>query len=95
MSDKYKNIINPKKSVHFNISSESHAAFRIACFNRRLSMQEVIEEFTQNILAENPAILSFMDNVSENKKNKAQKKLSKLDIESIFNLLEDEDPLKK
>ena len=45
-----------KKSVHFNLSKDAHAAFRIACFNRSLSMQEVVEEFVQRILSENPQI---------------------------------------
>jgi len=94
LSNLYKDIINAKKSVHFNISKDAHAAFRVACFNRHLSMQEVIEEFVQKILAENPVILKFLDEVLENKKNKSEKKLSKLDVETIFNLLEDEDPLK-
>ena len=83
-----------KKSVHFNLSKDAHASFRIACFNRGLSMQEVVEEFVQRILSENPAIIKLLDEVAENKKNKTQKKFSKSDVESIFNLLEDEDPLK-
>ena len=83
-----------KKSVHFNLSKDAHAAFRIACFERGLSMQEVVEEFVQRILAENPNIIKLLNEVSENKKNKAQKKFSKSDVESIFSILEDEDPFK-
>ena len=84
-----------KKSVHFNLSKDAHAAFRIACFERSLSMQEVVEEFVQRILAEDPQILKLLNEVAENKKNKAQKKFSKSDVESIFSILEDEDPFKK
>ena len=92
MSKKYDFYL--KKSVHFNLSKDAHAAFRIACFKRSLSMQEVVEEFVQRILSENPQIIKILDEVAENKKNKQQKKFSKSDIESIFNILEDEDPLK-
>ena len=84
-----------KKSVHFNLSKDAHAAFRIACFERGLSMQEVVEEFVQRILAENPHVISLLNDVTENKKNKAQKKFSKSDVESIFSILEDEDPFKQ
>ena len=84
-----------KKSVHFNLSKDAHAAFRIACFERGLSMQEVVEEFVQRILAENPHIIRLLNEVSENKKNKTQKKFSKSDVESIFSILEDEDPFKQ
>jgi len=84
-----------KKSVHFNLSKDAHGSFRIACFERGLSMQEVVEEFVQRILSQNPHILKLLDEVAENKKNKAEKKFSKSDVESIFSLLEDEDPLKE
>jgi len=84
-----------KKSVHFNLSKNAHAAFRIACFERSLSMQEVVEEFVQRILADNPQIIKLLDEVAENKKHKTQKKFSKSDVESIFSLLEDEDPFSK
>ena len=84
-----------KKSVHFNLSKNAHAAFRIACFERSLSMQEVIEEFVQRILSEDPHILKLLDEVSENKRNKVAKKFSKSDVESIFSLLEDESPFDK
>ena len=83
-----------KKSVHFNISKDAHAAFRIACFERSLSMQEVFEEFVQQVLAEHPHMLSLLDQVSENKKNKTAKKFSKQDVESIFDLLEGNSPIK-
>ena len=83
-----------KKSVHFNLSKNAHAAFRIACFERSLSMQEVVEEFVQRILAENPQILKLLDEVAENKKQRAEKKFSNTDVESIFDLLEEGDPLK-
>ena len=93
MSSKYD--FYTKKSVHFNLSKNAHAAFRIACFERSLSMQEVVEEFVQRVLAGHPDVLRLLDEVAENKKNKAEKKFSKSDVESIFSLLEGEDPFKK
>ena len=84
-----------KKSVHFNLSKGAHSAFRIACFERSLSMQEVVEEFVQRILAGNPQILKMLDDVAENKKQKTEKSFSKSDVQSIFDLLEEDDPLKR
>ena len=83
-----------KKSVHFNISKDAHAAFRIACFERGLSMQEVVEEFVQRILTENSQVIKLLDEVEENKKSRAQKRFSKTDVKSIFDMLEGNDPLK-
>lgn len=83
-----------KKSVHFNISKDAHAAFRIACFQRQLSMQEVFEEFVQYILAEDPKIIRMLDQLSDDKKNKVEKKFSKQDVESIFDLIENNNRIK-
>ena len=58
-------------------------------------MQEVVEEFVQRILAGNPQIIKLLDEVAENKKHKAEKTFSRTDVESIFDLLEEDDPLKK
>jgi len=83
-----------KKSVHFNISKDAHAAFRIECFKRSLSMQEVFEEFVQRILAETPYMIRMLDQISDDKKNKVEKKFSKQDVESIFDLIENNNRIK-
>ena len=81
--------------MHFNISKDAHAAFRIACFQRQLSMQEVFEEFVQYILAEDPKIIRMLDQLSDDKKNKVEKKFSKQDVESIFDLIESNNRIKE
>ena len=54
-------MIHSKKSVHVNISKSAHAAFRIACFERGLSMQEVFEEFAQRVALESNDALGILD----------------------------------
>ena len=83
-----------KKSVHFNLSADAHGAFRIACFERNLSMQEVFEEFVQQILAQTPQVIRMLDEISDFKKNKTERKFSKQDAESIFDLIESENRFK-
>ena len=83
-----------KKSVHFNLSTDAHGAFRIACFERNLSMQEVFEEFVQQILAQTPQVMRILDEMSDFKKHKVERKFSKQDAESIFDLIENENRLK-
>lgn len=80
--------------MHFNISKDAHAAFRIACFQRQLSMQEVFEDFVQHILAESPQVMKMLDQLSDDKKNKVEKKFSKQDVESIFDLIENNNRIK-
>jgi len=77
-----------KKSMHFNIMRETHSSLRIKCFEKRLSMQEVFSEVAQRIAAGSPDMMSLLDDISEKKRNKTIKKLSKTDAESIYNIIE-------
>ena len=89
MSSKYDVLV--KKSVHFSLTKDSHTALKMACAARSLSMQEVIEAFAKRIEIEDNKILKFLDDVVEEKKQRSNKSFSKSDVESIFNMIEDED----
>jgi len=82
-----------KKSVHFSLTRETHSHFRIACFKHSLSMQEVLEELVQRIAAESPDMMEILDEIQTRKRNKAIGKLSDTDAESIFNVIESDNPL--
>jgi len=89
MSSKYNVLV--KKSVHFSLTKDSHTALKMACAARSLSMQEVVEAFAKRIEIEDNKMLKFLDDVVEEKKQKSNKSFSKSDVESIFNMIEDED----
>ena len=89
MSNQYDVLV--KKSVHFNLTKDSHTALKIACAARGLSMQEVVEAFAKRIEIEDNKIMKFLDDVVEAKKHKAKKSFSNSDVESIFSMIEDED----
>ena len=93
MASKYKYNLNAKKSVHVNISKSAHAAFRIACFQRGLSMQEVFEEFAQRVALESKEALKILDEVKVFKENKQKRDFAESDIDDIFKVLEEESPL--
>jgi len=80
-----------KKSVHFSLTKDAHVALKMACAARGLSMQEVIESFAKRIEIEDNKILKFLDDVVEQKKQQTNKSFSKTDVESIFNMIEEED----
>ncbi len=92
MAKTYKDF-ETKKTIHFTITRESHSKLRIACFNKRLSMQEIFEEISQRIASESPDMVKLLDELSQRKREKVIKKLSKTDAESLFNLIEAENPL--
>ena len=89
MSNQYDVLI--KKSVHFNLTKDSHTALKIACAARGLSMQEVVEAFAKRIEIEDNKIMKFLDDVVEAKKHKAKTSFSNSDVESIFSMIEDKD----
>ena len=89
MSNQYDVLV--KKSVHFNLTKDSHTALKIACAARGLSMQEVVESFAKRIEIEDNKIMKFLDDVAEAKKHKAKKNFSNSDVESIFSMIEDKD----
>jgi len=80
-----------KKSVHFNLTKDAHAALKMACAARGLSMQEVVEAFANRMQIEDNKMLKFLDEVVEEKKQKANKAFTKSDVESIFNMIEEDD----
>ncbi len=90
-------MIHSKKSVHVNISKSAHAAFRIACFERGLSMQEVFEEFAQRVALESNDALGILDELKVIKENrdKSAKKYTNADVDDIYAMLESQDPLKE
>lgn len=84
-----------KKSIHFTTTRETHSAVRIACFKNRLSMQEIFEEISQRIASESPDMMRMMEELSQKKRDKIIKKLSRTDAESLFEIIAADNPLDK
>ena len=57
-------------------------------------MQEVFEEFASRVASESNDVIRIMEQLIKDKQVKSVKKYTKTDIDSIFSLLEAEDPLK-
>jgi len=92
MSDSYIDF-ETKKTIHFNITRATHAELRIACFKKRLSMQEVFEEMSQRIAAGSPDVIHILDDLSQKKRDRTIRKLSQTDAESLFDVIAQESPL--
>jgi hypothetical protein len=56
-------------------------------------MQEVFAAFAEKVATESNEMIKLMEAVAKNKKVKAVKKYVKRDVDSIFDLLEEDDPL--
>ena len=82
--------LDRRKSVHIKLLTDTHANFRIASFRLKLSMQEMFEEFAQRVIAEDPKVMKVLNELSERKKEKLVKKLSKSDASTILDIIESE-----
>jgi hypothetical protein len=58
-------------------------------------MQELFEEISQKIASEDAGMLKIMDALSFKKRNKIIKDLSVSDAESLYNVIQEENPLSK
>jgi hypothetical protein len=95
MKDDSKNSLvdfETRKSLHINLTRETHAALRMTCFQAKLSMQEVIEELAIRMIEEEPYMLNLLHDLANKKRKKAISKIAKSDAESIFKVIEDSNP---
>lgn len=85
-----------KKSVHINLTRDTHTALRIICFQNKLSMQEVVEELVIHAVEEQPYVMNIIKELVDRKRNSAiagaGKRFAKSDAESIFRVIEDSNP---
>ncbi len=82
-----------KKSIHIKLSKDTHSKFRIACFQSGLSMQSVLQEFAERIVAQDPDAIDMIEDLVMRGRKKEINLLSDLDASSIYDTIEKESPL--
>lgn len=83
-----------KKSVHFNLLTETHAEFRVLSFRKKLSMQEIVEGLISRLVNGDPSLIKIVNRIAEEKNNKELRKVMGTDAESVFDAIELYDTLK-
>jgi hypothetical protein len=76
-----------KKSLHINLTKDTHAALRIKLFENHLSMQEVFENVAIQIVEEDPYMLRLLEKIALQKRENASAKFNKTDAESIYDAI--------
>ena len=79
-----------KKSVHFNLTKDSHTALKMACAQRGLSMQEVLEECAIRIAGQDNYMDKMLDDLVE-RKITGERKIAESDAQSLYRLIEAKD----
>lgn len=81
------------KSVHVKLTTGTHSALRIELFRRGLSMQEVLEALSCEIVEGNSHISKILDILEYNKKHKiSEKKVVESDADSVFDAIASDSP---
>lgn len=93
-------VLEPYKDIHIKLEKDVYTKLKILCFTKRLTMTNVFEEFAALLVNEDPRCEKIIDNLVKKKaKQKLEKlekrKISELDQDTIYNLLEDQSPLPK
>ena len=71
---------------------ETHAALRTTLFRQHLSMQEVFEEVAVRIISEEPYMLDMLLEIADKKRKRITGQMPATDAESIFKVIEDDNP---
>lgn len=90
---KYKDF-DRRKSIHVKLYTQTHANLRVELMKKKLSMQEVFEDFAQRIVSGDGFAHRVLDTIARNKREKQIKKLSESDVDSLFDAIEDSQSFK-
>jgi len=85
--------LDPRKTMHFNVSRDAYDYTRSVCFRKNVTMQELFEEICQMISTDHPAILSIIDELSERNFAARVQKAKISDSDLIFSIIERDNPL--
>ena len=84
--------MNLKKSLHINMTKDVHTEFKIQCARRDLSMQEVIEAFASRVASESNDMMRLLEQIKKDKLIKDVKRYTKSDADSLYTILESNNP---
>ena len=78
--------------LDINMTKDVHSEFKIQCMRRDLSMQEVIEAFASRVAAESNDMMRLLEQIKKDKQIKDVKRYTKSDADSLFAILESNNP---
>ena len=84
-----------KKSVHINLMRETHSELRVLAFKKQLSMQSIIEGLVSKLVNGDPDLVKIVNRIAEEKNSKEVRKVLGTDAESVYDMLETFDTIKK
>ena len=86
--------IQKRKSVHIALMHETHNQLRSLLVMKDISLQAVMQEFAEKIVSGDPYAIAVIESAIESKNSKALKKLTDMEKNDIFDMIDNESPLK-
>jgi hypothetical protein len=84
-----------RKSVHINMTRNTHAEFRKILFDYSLSMQEVVEYFAVLVSENDNSAIRIVKEAFNIKRNKSISKVTAKETENLYDVISQEDPFSK
>lgn len=82
--------IDVRRTLHFKLLPDTHAALRVLCVKEGISMQEFFEELAQLMVVDDSRLRGILRDLVKKKRQRYYEKLSVTDAESLFDILEEE-----
>lgn len=91
-------IFRDKKCIHIKLNKETHTALKILLFEKKMSMQEVFEEFAQQLVEQTTSGKKVLRSVSTKKMEaflagrtrlirKQPEKMNEVDVDSLYDVI--------
>lgn len=74
---------------------ETHSELRVLAFKKQLSMQSIIEGLVSKLVNGDPDLVKIVNRIAEEKNSKEVRKVLGTDAESVYDMLETFDTIKK
>ncbi len=81
---KRRRIESVRRSIHTIVTDETHAAFKTACVQQRLTMQDYLEECITRLLDGDPYFTKFAEDISGRKRDKTIKRVTNTDADYVY-----------
>ena len=79
-----------RKSIHIHLMSGTHSEFRTELFKRNLTMQEVLEECAERIVAGDKYMEKMLDDCVT-KKITGERRIATADAEDLYRIIQSRD----
>ena len=76
-----------RKSLHINLTRDTHSALKVTAFENDLSMQEIFEALAIQVVEQDPYMVKFLQDLKTKKRQKKLSKFTATDAETLYDVI--------